>query len=371
MDARLLERLACPACASELRLESFEGEGDDVREGVLLCDGCRTWYPLKSSVPVLLRFPTPLHRTFADARSRQLEAFPGYAPPAGRPRPGEESVQETFTEEWGAVVDSELSFTYSLDDLVELNRKVWLKWLERTDEGEVRSVLDVGCGLGSEAVALHRAVPGAEVVAVDLNFALLSSEHVKRRTPGLHFVTASAFDLPFRPGSFDLVYSQGVLMATYSTREAFSRVAPFVRDGGYFFLWVYAHEDHLAAQGRRRTGMRLTLAIERALRPPVSRAPRPVRNAFFDVASRAAHPILKPRMRHAETWEVANTDNYLRDWLSPRYAHRHGFNEVIEWFEDLGFEIVDVQSPGAYRRLFQQPLWGVGLTGRKTASASA
>jgi hypothetical protein len=71
-------------------------------------------------------------------------------------------------------------------------------------------------------------------------------------------------------------------------------------------------------------------------------------------------------MRHASQWCREDTETFLRDWLSPPYAHRHRWNEVIGWFEELGFEIVDVQSPLAYAGLFGAPLWGVGLTGRRT-----
>jgi hypothetical protein len=76
------------------------------------------------------------------------------------------------------------------------------------------------------------------------------------------------------------------------------------------------------------------------------------------------HPLIKSRVRHKANWKLGNTEHDLRDWLSPRYARRHSYNEVIEWFENLGFAITDIQSPAAYRQLFQKQLWGVGLTGR-------
>ena len=366
MDAELLRRLVCPSCASELSFEALEEGGD----GLVLCGACRVWYPVRNQVPVLLTFPTPFHEGFAALHQGELARRSEYGPPRGRPRPGEESVQQTFTEEWGTVSESELSFHYSPEDLVDLNREVWLGWIGRDGSSPPASVLDVGCGLGHETVALSRAVEGAEVVGIDSNFAVLDGA-TRLRGKGMHFVLASLFDLPFRAASFDLVYSQGVLHHTFSTNAAFREISRFVADGGHLFVWLYALEDRLGATGRRAVVRRTTYAVEFVLRPLLSRSPAPVRDGFFDVATRALHPILRPRMRHTERWEPRDTEARIRDWLSPRFAHRHAWNEVIEWFEDLGFGIVDVQSPRNYRRLFDERLWGVGLTGRRQAAAEA
>jgi uncharacterized protein YbaR (Trm112 family) len=45
-DARLLERLACPVCFGELRLEASGG--------AIACAGCLRSYPLIDGIPVLI-----------------------------------------------------------------------------------------------------------------------------------------------------------------------------------------------------------------------------------------------------------------------------------------------------------------------------
>lgn len=360
MRPQLAQRLVCPACGGTLELRAFEQDGERVTAGVLLCGSCRTWYPVTSSVPVLLDFRTPLHERFAAEHS---SAVHGYAPPRGEPRPGEEDVQRTFGEEWGAVVGSDLSFTYSHDDLVALNRDVWLRFLG--DAPRVPRVLDVGCGLGAETLALREATGAEEIVGIDLNLSLLASRAAAEPPEGVHFVVASMFALPFERRSFDLVYAQGVLHHTWSTAAAFDAVAGFVGDGGALFVWVYGQEDRLGLDGRRALVTRSMYVAEQGLRPVLARAPDAVRSGFFALASRAAHPLLRPRVPHSERWEIDNTEHYLRDMLSPRFAHRHRWNEVIEWFEAAGFEIVGVQSPRAYRERFGDRLWGVGVAGRR------
>jgi SAM-dependent methyltransferase/uncharacterized protein YbaR (Trm112 family) len=362
VDAAILDRLVCPSCRGPLTLQPFASR----EEGVLLCAACRVWYPISRGVPVLLDFPGPFHSRFASEHAAELQRLTPHGPPRGAPRPGEAAVQQSFTDEWEPTSGGELSFTYSPEDLEALNRQVWLKWLQR-DGRELATVLDAGCGIGRETLALH-AVTGAEVFGVDLNLALLGSAAVAEAPPGVHFVVASLFALPFQAASFDLVYSQGVLHHTYSTEKAFRAIAAHAGEDGFLFVWLYAFEDHLGLRGRHGRGFRGGVAVERALRPLVSRSPAAVRDAFFASTTRLAHPLLRPRMRHAAEWGRADTETFLRDWLSPPYAHRHRWNEVIEWFEQLGFEIVDVQSPSAYARLFGAPLWGVGLTGRRVMS---
>ena len=48
-------------------------------------------------------------------------------PLAGEARTGEEAVQETFTDEWDLTRENELSFSYTQEQLEELNRNCWLR----------------------------------------------------------------------------------------------------------------------------------------------------------------------------------------------------------------------------------------------------
>jgi len=367
MKPQFLKRLCCPKCRGDLAPAVFsESPEGSVKDGILLCNNCSLRFPLANGIPVMLLFRTPFHGDFERRFAGQLAGYDGAQWPAEPPGPGEASVQDTFTDEWDPIAkdDDDLSFTYTLDDLLKLNRAVWLKWIWK-QEIVIGSALIVGCGGGKEAEALAGLLPSTEIVGVDINLAVLRSGPRALANPRIHVVVCSLYALPFREGSFDLVYSQGVIHHNVSTRSAFASIAKFVRPGGFLFIWVYGLDDHLSKQGFTGFLSRVSWWIEKLLRPTISRCPRPLREPFFFVLGLALHPLVLARVRNREIWRLKNTIHGLKDWLSPRHAHEHGFNEVIEWYEREGYEVIDLQSPAAYRDLFQKRLWGVGMTGRK------
>ena len=69
-------------------------------------------------------------------------------------------------------------------------------------------ILEIGCGPGALAGALHRWYPKAEITALDRdsNFIAFAKEHV----PGVDFLEGDATALPFADGVFDVVISNTV-----------------------------------------------------------------------------------------------------------------------------------------------------------------
>jgi hypothetical protein len=105
-----------------------------------------------------------------------------------------------------------------------------------------------------------------------------------------------------------------------------------------------------------------------ALAKYVSRSPRAIRDGVLAAITTAAHPVISraPSIKRHQHWRWINTNHIFRDILTPRFARRHSYNEVFEWFKNAGFRIIDVQSPAAYRRVLPGgALAGVGVTGEK------
>ena len=58
--------------------------------------------------------------------------------------------------------------------------------------------------------------------------------------PHTHVVRGDALAPPFDPGSFDLVFSIGVLHHTPNTARAVASVARLVKPGGTLAVWLYS-----------------------------------------------------------------------------------------------------------------------------------
>lgn len=375
MRTALLEQFRCPISQTSLRAETFESGNvidgmPTIRTGLLWSEA-GYWYPIINHVPVMLVFSTAMTDAFAAAHAARINALPG-APrrPDREPELGERSVQRTFTEEWGALEDDALNFTYDEAELVALHRDVWLRMAE-PERLAVRSVLNVGIGYGAEAMALAALFPNARVTGVDLNLAVVSAGRRLVETTRVDPVVASLFHLPFADASFDHVHSQGVLHHTWSTKAAFDAIERKVGRAGTLFVWLYAAEDPYVVHGLRGLLVKLYWWISHGIfRPVLSRAPAFLRNAVAHLISLVLHPVLARRGRHRGRWTYANTLHGIRDAFTPRYAHQHGFNEVVAWYEDAGYE-PRLQSPATYRKLFGGRLVGVGVNGRRQPQVSA
>lgn len=82
------------------------------------------------------------------------------------------------------------------------------KTLFDLDQNRNIKILEIGCGPGALAGALHRWYPDAEITAVDRDseFVRFAKEH----EPGIEFVEGDATDLPFDSNTFDVTISNTV-----------------------------------------------------------------------------------------------------------------------------------------------------------------
>jgi SAM-dependent methyltransferase len=106
-------------------------------------------------------------------------------------------------------------------------------------------ILDIGCGVGQYSIKALRDYGPDRVVSVDLTRGVdVFRKIVLAKYPELKsrivFVQASVFALPFRPETFDYVFSLGVLHHTGSTVEAIRKACSLVKQGGQINIWVYA-----------------------------------------------------------------------------------------------------------------------------------
>lgn len=99
--------------------------------------------------------------------------------------------------------------------------------------------IDIGCGHGNYSRAL--AAMGAKVLAVDLSESVYRcAEEERRRSYGdITFMRADVLNLPFAPGSADMVLSIGMAHHTPDPQRAVRVAAECVKPGGRLLLYLY------------------------------------------------------------------------------------------------------------------------------------
>ncbi len=378
MKRHALRTLVCPFTRSNLSLISFEETtveltDDDiqrchrlgidpaeanaaVKEGVLYSHTSRKWFPIVNYVPIMLDFPTEIHRAFKEHHSAQADILTQYEMANGKPRAGELFVQRTFTQEWALLDLDNLSFGYDSaqrDEFVKLE----LDWPPRVLEQAPLNVLEVGCGSGFESAALERVTAG-QIMGFDLNLALVGKGHLLAPNPFINISIASLFNLPLRPGGFEIVYSNGVLHHTYSTKKAFDAISQYRAPHGIICIWVYAHEDYVTTiRGQ------LNYLIEAIFRPRIARLPDLWLSLVVKIMARRHYHIYRKHGGLSRArWTFKDSEHSVRDRWTPLYAHRHTFKEVILWMENLGLEYRLLDSQ-AYENKIGIPLIGIGIRG--------
>jgi ubiquinone/menaquinone biosynthesis C-methylase UbiE len=151
--------------------------------------------------------------------------------------------------------------------LTEQERYATYPWLY--DAAEFKShpgerVLEVGCGTGSDL--LQFAKHGALATGVDLTFTHV--ELARERVGELAVVhQADARDLPFPDGSFDYVYSHGVLHHCDEPQKVVREMLRVLRPGGRINVHVYALWSYVTLCGVIRHGRTWKRHIENSEAP--------------------------------------------------------------------------------------------------------
>lgn len=229
-------------------------------------------------------------------------------------------------------------------------------------------VLDAGCGGGRYAKICGEA--GALVVGADHTRAVEKARQLCSHLPNVHFVQADLKQLPLEQGTFDLVFSIGVMHHDVATRPVFDAVSRMVKPGGRYAVWLYRRNQwwqELINSGLRSVTTRVPAGV---LMPfchlGALLGSIPIVNRTLNkVVNFSAHPSYENRV----------CDTF--DWWAPKYQHHHSVEELSEWFEAAGFGDLRVLPPEKSGRFYSAAYEanlligsGVNVTGRRR-SASA
>jgi SAM-dependent methyltransferase len=228
------------------------------------------------------------------------------------------------------------------------------------DYGERPIVLDAGCGGAMSALALFEEVlPRVRYVGVDISDAVdVAAARFAERGLEAAFVQADLNRIPLPDGSVDVVFSEGVLHHTDSTREALLATARLLAPGGRFLFYVYRRkgpireftDDYIRERLQGLAPQEAWDAVE-----PLTRLGKVLGDLEVEVDVPEAIDLLgipagKIDLQRLFYWHVFKAFhhpdltldelNHINfDWYAPRNAHRQSPEEVRAWCAEAQLEI--------------------------------
>jgi SAM-dependent methyltransferase/uncharacterized protein YbaR (Trm112 family) len=362
MKKSLLQLIVCPLCAGALVCESFEETvTGEVESGLLSC-ACATNYPIIIGIPRLL--PPALH-------SMLWEMHPAFYSEHRARLPVELIPEEDQTKHIGddqALVkqrETAKSFGYEWQAFSEMlpDYESNFRWyFERftRDSFAGKLVLDAGCGTGRHTFHMSRS--GArEVVAMDLSQAIEVAARNNRENTNTHFVQADIYHPPFRPATFDFIYSLGVLHHLPDPEKGFRALLPLLKPDGFMNIYLYWNLEtepkwRRAALAAVTQARRVTTRVPHAVLKKMSWVIAAGFQLAFVLPSRALEKIPATRkladrvpLGHYRkySFRVLYTDQF--DRFSAPIENRYSRAEVAGWFERAGLDDVVILGGAGWR----------------------
>ncbi len=310
MKKKLLEILSCPECLGDLQLTTTTDEVE-INEGNLTCESCSKEYPITNGIP------------------RFVEA---------------DNYAASFGYQWNLFrkeqIDSHNGTTLSAD-------RLWTETGWAPGELKGNWVLDVGCGAGRFLDAASRSE--GEIVGVDISSAVDAAKVNLEGRDNVHFVQASIYELPFKPGTFDKVYCIGVIQHTPDRDKSLRSIAEMVKPEGEIAVTIYPRKPWtklfskywvrpITKRMKKETLLNLIQGVMPVVFPLTNVLFRiPVLGKAFMFAIPVANYVHDKQLNREQRYAWAILDTF--DMLSPAFDQPMTEEEARKPLAESGFEV--------------------------------
>ncbi len=220
--------------------------------------------------------------------------------------------------------------------------------------------LDAGCGAGLSVLSmLGERLNQIQYLGADISTAVdVAKERFKEQGVKGEFIQADLRHLPFDHPVFDVIFSEGVLHHTDSTKEAVQHLSKLLLQNGRFMFYVYAKkavirefcDDYIREYLKDKTDeqageelMPLTLLgkalgdLDIEVEIPQDITYLGIKKGRVNLQRLFYWNIFKAFYKPDFSLEEMNHINF--DWYRPLNCHRHTPYEVEQWCAQAGLEI--------------------------------
>jgi SAM-dependent methyltransferase len=262
------------------------GGGLQFAKGGLICTVCGRAYPVEAGIPLLF-----WANDWGGATEDVTERIKAFYEEVPFPDYDEFDSIESLREKARTGV-----FARLLDEQVPFGARV------------------IECGCGTGQLTNFLSFGGRVAIGTDICLNSLKMAHEFRDKNGLEtafFLQMNLFQPCFRPDSFDLVISNGVLHHTSDPRLGFKSIARLAKPNGYVLIGLY-HKYGRVLTDLRRWMFRLS------------------RDKLKFLDRRSVDPVIS----------AARRESWFRDQYKNPHESKHNVGEVLQWLKEAGLQFV-------------------------------
>lgn len=221
-------------------------------------------------------------------------------------------------------------------------------------------ILDAGCGAAvSSELLFGRHLAEHDFTGVDISDAVEVAQQrfASRGLPGA-FIQADLMHIPAHLGSFDLIFSEGVLHHTDSVEEGISTLGKRLNPGGLFLFYVYSKKapireysddfvrNHISEMSNEEAWAELMPLsklgqalgkIEASVQIEEDIPFLGIKKGVHSVQRLLYYTMLKSFYHPEYSLDQLNHINF--DWFRPKNCFRHTAEEVAKFVGSAGLEL--------------------------------
>lgn len=232
MDENLLNFIICPNCKSDsFSLKPFAQKNNQLHEGVVTCNSCKTWYKIEDGILDLLPLNLRRHELYTKFTEKYHLPSQGIETESTK---SQKKEQILFFKENVSHYDNDVTDSMYFKALDKLT---FGKWLDKNYEKITSPILELGCGTGKQSIQIANKNKDAVCLDISEEMILRVKSKIDRLNISnkLNFMVGDAEDPPVKNNSFGACIICSTLHHVSSPENAIRNLSDKLIDGGLFF----------------------------------------------------------------------------------------------------------------------------------------